>query len=331
MSTATMERPAAVAVVGFARPGHDRTPAGSAADMPDDFSQEALDEAQAMASAALAAFEDELPVVESMQNAWLRVAASYSQLSREDYYLLAQARDAGTRSSPVCRCCDSPVNALVNHSLRIIPYAARRYAGRLATTDLTLEDLWQYGVFGLMTAAKRFDWRRGNSFSTVAVSWIWQSIGRNMIDHGQFVREPAHVHDKRNKARRAGEEVRGPTRPTSLNRPIHPHDADSGEIGDLIPDDDAPRTDEQVESGVRALAVAEMMRSAHLTPREALALTLRAGLNGKERLTLLETGRELGVTRERARQLELAALRKLRLLARDGGEQVAQWRDLLAG
>jgi RNA polymerase primary sigma factor len=258
--------------------------------------------------------------VESMTDAWLHAAGRYRLFSGEQELAIGRARDAGGwGSAPVCNCCPTPIEALVNHNLRLVVAVTRKF--RVNATSHAIEDLWQYGVLGLMMAAQRWDWRRGFKFSTYATWWISQQVTRYMINEGYQIREPVHVVTARTAARRRGEhvdETAASLLTTSLDRRLNPDDPNSATLGELMPDRGA--LDLAEWAGTQELRRQLLEALTQLTERERWVLILRFGLadgdrssNGKQP-TLEQVGRELGVTRERVRQIEAQALRKLRVM-----------------
>jgi len=234
--------------------------------------------------------------------------------------------------------------ALINSNIRLVASIAQKYQGR----GLPMEDLIQEGIIGLIRAADKFNWRRGYRFSTYATHWIKQTILRSIANSGRSIRLPAYVVDTIGRVARVRGELettlgRQPSRaelahaacmsedqltdllqsivdPVSLDAPI-------GEEGDrrlseILPSDEYQSPSARVFRHAIHQELGRAIKS--LTPREQDVLTLRFGLNGTEPHTLEAVGRALHITRERARQLELQALDKLR-----GNHAGAQLRETL--
>ena len=219
---------------------------------------------------------------------------------------------------------------MINSNLRLVVHVARRYMGQ----GVPLGDLVQDGVIGLNRAVEKFDWRKGFKFSTYATWWIRQACQRAVANQAKTIRIPVHVDERRRKLARARQrfEVAEGREPTleelaraaelelrhaqealeaveatvSLNRPVG-DDAD-GELGDLVADPDVVDAVEQAGQILRDAGVRRAV--AALPERERRVVELRFGFEG-ESLTLEAIGRELGLTRERVRQLEKSAFAKL--------------------
>lgn len=221
---------------------------------------------------------------------------------------------------------------LINSNLRLVVSIARRYQGH----GLSLLDLIQEGSLGLMRAVDKFDASRGLKFSTYATYWIRQSVGRAIADHGRTVRLPVHLGERLSRLARARQALiqrldRDPTpeevaselgitpeqvtraeqaalTPASLDE-AHSDDG-TGALAEVIADPLEPTPLEQVAHGLLRDDLSEAM--SHLTQRERHILNMRYGLSGETALTLEQIGQRLNLTRERVRQLESEALKKLR-------------------
>jgi RNA polymerase primary sigma factor len=219
---------------------------------------------------------------------------------------------------------------MINANLRLVVSQARRYQGH----GLPMEDLVQEGMLGLIRAVEKFDWRRGFKFSTYGTLWIRQAIQRGLQNHGRTIRVPVHVSQRQVKVRKIEADLstklgREPTDEeiavvaelplediselrelsramTSLDQPV----SEDGEtaLGDLLASD-RPEPLEEVAVTERDQRVNEAVR--RLPAAEQSVIRLRFGLAGEEPRTLRQAGSELGITAERARQLEEQGLRRL--------------------
>jgi RNA polymerase primary sigma factor len=255
---------------------------------------------------------------------YLRSIGRVPLITREDEVRLAKRIEQNDMSAK---------NALIEANLRLVVSIAKRYTGR----GLTLLDLIQEGNLGLIRAVEKFDWRRGFKFSTYATWWIRQAITRALADQSRTIRIPVHMVERMNRVARAKRSLmqqhnREPTseeiavlvemtpkkvdeilklgqEPVSLEAPVGGEEGDAS-LGDFISDDVGDRPLEVVANQIRDKDLAEVLDS--LPWRERRVIELRYGLGDKGPMTLEDIGHEVGVTRERVRQIESKTLAMLK-------------------
>jgi RNA polymerase primary sigma factor len=294
--------------------------------------------------------EDESVPVEDAIQLYLHEIGQHALLTAQQEVSIAQRIERG-KEAIIQLQSDSPISPLhrasleaavadgalarqelIQSNLRLVVSVAKKYIGH----QLSFLDLVQEGNLGLMRAVEKFDWRKGNRFSTYATWWIRQSVSRSLAEHGRLIRLPVHLGEMIGQVRRTMHQLeqaleRPPTpeeiaaalgvtprkikrlltaaiQPLSLEQPMGP-DGDTF-IGEMIAD-----ADEQtpVEIATQHL----LFRDVHaalleLPERERRVLQLRYGLEDGKLRTLEQVGAEFGITRERTRQIEAEAMRRLR-------------------
>lgn len=254
---------------------------------------------------------------------YLKEIGKVPLLSAEEEVNLAIAIEQGDESAK---------QRLNEANLRLVVSIAKRYVGK----GMQFLDLIQEGNLGLLKAVEKFDYQKGYKFSTYATWWIRQAITRAIADQARTIRIPVHmvetIHKLGRVSRQLSQELgKDPTPeqiaeemgmsvekvreiikisqdPVSLETPVG--EEEDSHIGDFIPDDDAPAPSDSAASTLLREQLMEVLQT--LTPREQKVLKLRFGLEDGRQRTLEEVGREFNVTRERIRQIEAKALRKLR-------------------
>ena len=253
---------------------------------------------------------------------YLREIGRISLLTYEDEVMLAKRVEKNDKRAR---------ERLISANLRLVVSIAKKYVNR----GLTLLDLIEEGNIGLMRAVEKYDWTRGYKFSTYATWWIRQAITRAIADQARTIRIPVHMVETINKFNRISRRLmqeygREPTpeevalemeiavekvreiikvsqEPASLEAPVG--EEEDSRLGDFIQDASASPTDQATQALLKD-HIREVL--ATLSPREAKVLEYRFGLEDGKQRTLEEVGKEFGVTRERIRQIEAKAIRKLR-------------------
>src|SRR5712691_5810687 len=248
---------------------------------------------------------------------YLREIGRVPMITHEREIELAQRIERGDRDA---------MKQFILANLRLVVSIAKRYVGR----GLTLLDLIQEGNIGLIRAVQRYDWRRGHRFSTHATWWIRQAISRAVADKGRTIRLPVYVNTALNRIRRERQRLlqelgREPTEeelaeatgldpirmvelqaapgaPISLELPVG--EDEEQELGDVLADTESASPEDIATTQTLKDEVQRVLESV-LTPRERLVLQLRFGLGNSQAHPLEQVGRELGITRERLRQITL--------------------------
>jgi RNA polymerase primary sigma factor len=265
-------------------------------------------EARGEASATQASAD---PTLDSVQ-LFFRQASRYPLLTAADEVELAKRIERGDVEAK---------DRMINSNLRLVISQARRYQHQ----GLSLGDLIQEGMLGLIRAVEKFDWRRGFKFSTYGTLWIRQSIQRGLANSSRTIRVPVHIGQRERKLRRIEQElaeaaelpVEQVLEAREFARSLASLDQAVGEdgetsLGELLPSD-RPQPEDEVGSSLGDQRVRQLV--GRLPEAERKVVTLRFGLAGEEPKSLREAGAALGMNTERTRQLEEHALR---LLAESG-------------
>ena len=287
----------------------------------DEHSHESADESKSRESAV--PLVGEASTTDDPVKVYLKEIGSVPLLSAEEEMELAKRTAEGDEKAK---------KRLSEANLRLVVSIAKRYLGR----GMHFLDLIQEGNLGLIKAVEKFDYSKGFKFSTYATWWIRQAITRAIADQARTIRIPVHMVETMNKVKRVsgqllhnnGQEptpeeiaqelkispekvreiMKASQDPVSLETPIG--EEDDSHLGDFIPDGDAPAPVEEASNTLLKEQLLEVLDT--LTPREKKVLQMRFGIGSGKPKTLEEVGKEFDVTRERIRQIEAKALRKLR-------------------
>lgn len=296
---------------------------------PDDNEDEETAELSDFSSAELAYIEDPVRM-------YLKEIGKIPLLTPDEEYETAKSASEGDEYAK---------QKLIEANLRLVVSIAKRYQGR----GMHLLDLIQDGNIGLIKAIDKFEYDKGFKFSTYATWWIRQSITRSLADHGRTIRMPVHMVEQVNKLSRVNRTLlqklgRDPSpdevatemkipvskvlelmqlvqEPVSMDTPVG--EEDDSHLGDFIKDDKAADPADAASATLIREKLMDVLDS--LTPRERDVLHLRFGIDDGQEHTLEEVGKAFGVTRERIRQIEAKALRKLR-----SGSRASQLKDALS-
>ena len=260
--------------------------------------------------------------IEDPVRMYLKEIGKVPLLSAEEEIELAQRMEEGDQEAK---------KRLAEANLRLVVSIAKRYVGR----GMLFLDLIQEGNLGLIKAVEKFDYRKGYKFSTYATWWIRQAITRAIADQARTIRIPVHMVETINRMRQATNQLvyqngheptpeelakamdmsvervreiqRMAQEPASLESPVGEEEDSS--LGDFVADENAEAPGKAADRAMVAQQINQALKS--LTPREEKVIRLRFGLDDGRPRTLEEVGRDFGVTRERVRQIEAKAIRKL--------------------
>ena len=235
--------------------------------------------------------------IEDPVRMYLKEIGKVSLLSADEEIELAKRMEKGDEAAK---------KRLAEANLRLVVSIAKRYVGR----GMLFLDLIQEGNLGLIKAVEKFDYRKGYKFSTYATWWIRQAITRAIADQARTIRIPVHMVETINKlpVDHVREILKISQEPVSLETPIG--EEEDSHLGDFIQDDNVPVPADAAAFTLLKEQLVEVLST--LTDREQKVLRLRFGLDDGRARTLEEVGKEFNVTRERIRQIEAKALRKLR-------------------
>jgi RNA polymerase primary sigma factor len=271
----------------------------------------------------------------------VRIAREMRHCRRRTRRLAALETEAGLSKQALLERCEvveeahermsAIKNRFIEHNLKLVVAIAKDYRN----LGLSFPDLIQEGNLGLIRAVEKFDHRRGFKFSTYAVWWIRQALVRAIQNHSRTIRLPSHVHDRLQRSQRVRAELTGKLGREPTSQELAPElgtDADALEaldrfsreaislessvagtekrLEDFVPDPGSEAPDGGIDDDRMRIGVGHLI--GNLTDREQLILRLRYGLSGEEEHTLEQIGQSLGLSRERVRQLEARALKKLR-------------------
>ena len=273
------------------------------------------------------ALEQDGIVVDAPVSMYIREIHAYPLLTPEEELELAKRMAEGDEEAK---------NRMIESNLRLVVSVAKRFEGR----GLSLSDLIQEGNIGLMKAADRFDYTKGYRFSTYATWWIRQSVSRAIADQSRTIRIPVHMVESIYRVTKSQRELtqkngREPTideiaadagmtadkveevmriaaDPISLEMPVG--ESDDSHLEDTIPDPGAPTPEDEAALRLLQEQLGAILKS--LSPREEKILRLRFGLEDGQPHTLEEVGQTFHITRERIRQIESKALRKVTIMSR---------------